>query len=685
MKKKVLVSAILSIALCLSLIAGATFALFTSESKVNIAVVSGKVKVTATIDETSVATKQLYDTDYTAGKDHTYQGEVAFDENGVKLDKFVPGDGVKFNIVIKNDSNVTVKYRTKWYTENDNGLLGGLTVNVDNVTYKGNTVFGNWAVFDGTMKTVEVSITLDESKGNEYQDKTCTLSFLVEAVQGNADTADAPTGVLEVYSAYDLKLFANLVNGGTLDSGYTEIRLMDDIDLKGEAWTPIVAGGKTPSVTFNGNGKAIKNLVVSGDKNVGFFGAARSCVIKNLTVDGAEVNGINHVGVIAGDALCTAIENCTVKNAKVTASVKDLDDGDKAGAIAGYVSAESKASVKNCNVLNCEITGYRDIGSVVGYANSPYSNSELVVTGNTVSNVKLVNDRTVNYKKYDEDSKFDVNDIVGEYGKVGAIDDSGNTASDVTKSVIKMEVDKNVSSDGAVISGAGKDITEVDMSDTKITADNVTIKDMTIVGGAPGGNTGNLDLNGKNTVIDNVKLNGQGFNGDTKGISVSGSDVLIRNSEIRNVFRGIIFWDGIGGDNVIENCIIEDVVYTFNINAGSVAPGTTLTVKNSTLNGWTSYSSVMSKVTFENCNLGRTKYGYAQLVAYADSEFTNCTFCRDYNFAAGAVGKTLVLTNCKLEDGTVITAANFKTLIADIDDNLKGCTIIIDGVTVNLD
>lgn len=54
----------MTIALCMSLMAGATFALFTSESKVNIAVTSGKVSVVANIDETSVQTKQLYDAEW---------------------------------------------------------------------------------------------------------------------------------------------------------------------------------------------------------------------------------------------------------------------------------------------------------------------------------------------------------------------------------------------------------------------------------------------------------------------------------------------------------------------------------------------------------------------------------------------------------------------------------------------
>ena len=59
MKKKILLSSILTIALCLSLIAGSTFALFTSESKVNIAVTSGKVEMLANV--TNLETWSLED------------------------------------------------------------------------------------------------------------------------------------------------------------------------------------------------------------------------------------------------------------------------------------------------------------------------------------------------------------------------------------------------------------------------------------------------------------------------------------------------------------------------------------------------------------------------------------------------------------------------------------------------
>ena len=236
---------------------------------------------------------------------------------------------------------------------------------------------------------------------------------------------------------------------------------------------------------------------------------------------------------------------------------------------------------------------------------------------------------------------------------------------------------------GATLAGEGIDKTIMIAQQVSVSKDDITIKDMTIKGDAPAGNYGAMNIGGKNTVIENVKFNGQGMNGDTKGISVTGENLTIRNSNISNAFRGIIFWDNIGGNNLIENCTIDNVIYTFNINASTVKPGTTLTVKNSTLNGWTSYSGCMSLVSFEKCNLGKSN-GYAYLVAYADTTFTDCTFNDGYRIAAGNVsGKTITITNCKLADGTVITAENFAEKLGDVDNDMKNNTVIVNGVTVS--
>ena len=73
-KKKILFSSVMVIALCLSLIAGSTFALFTSESKVNIAVTSGTVKVTAGLNVDAVYSAEANET--IQETDDGYAGEA---------------------------------------------------------------------------------------------------------------------------------------------------------------------------------------------------------------------------------------------------------------------------------------------------------------------------------------------------------------------------------------------------------------------------------------------------------------------------------------------------------------------------------------------------------------------------------------------------------------------------------
>ncbi len=188
-KRNVVVSAILAIMLCVSLITGATFALFTSESNVNIAVSSGKVSVVASIDETSVSTKKLYDTQYTQGALNMYEGVATFNDEGLTLTNFVPGDGIKFNIVVENESNVTVQYRTIISCENDNGLFAGLNISIDEENYNSARVVSNWeALTVGSADAiVPVTIELPEDASNIYQEKSCTISYKVEAIQGNAN------------------------------------------------------------------------------------------------------------------------------------------------------------------------------------------------------------------------------------------------------------------------------------------------------------------------------------------------------------------------------------------------------------------------------------------------------------------------------------------------------------------
>ena len=128
--------------------------------------------------------------------------------------------------------------------------------------------------------------------------------------------------VYHIYTAEGLEWFRNKVNSATTaDETKIDAVLESDIDLKGEAWTPIGIGKgehgrELPYTgTFDGNGHTISGLNVDyPGKNGGLFCYVKNATIKNLTVAGSVThssgNGVDYGGIV-GCADSSTIENCT--------------------------------------------------------------------------------------------------------------------------------------------------------------------------------------------------------------------------------------------------------------------------------------------------------------------------------------------------------------------------------------
>ena len=108
MKKKVVTLSLLTIIMCASLIVGATLALFTSKSDVNIAVTSGNVEVVATVDE--ITTYSMGEETATNGT-FANGGTATLKDGTITLDRVMPGDKVVAKLTITNNSNVNYKQR----------------------------------------------------------------------------------------------------------------------------------------------------------------------------------------------------------------------------------------------------------------------------------------------------------------------------------------------------------------------------------------------------------------------------------------------------------------------------------------------------------------------------------------------------------------------------------------------
>ena len=164
----------------------------------------------------------------------------------------------------------------------------------------------------------------------------------------------------------------------------------------------------------------------------------------------------------------------------------------------------------------------------------------------------------------------------------------------------------------------------------------------------------------------------------------AGESVTISNSTISGGFKPIDIVDGVNGTVNIDNTEITGV-YTINVNSAS-SQNLVLNVTNSKLHGWTSYGDIKS-ASFTNTEFSKGGSEYDFIRPYADTTLTNCTFDDGFKMGAGAEGKTFTINGCTY-NGIKLNAENVQSLLLKMTGgdgtNLKGCTIIVDGVTVTL-
>lgn len=436
-KGRIIATSIASIAMCASLIAGGTYALFTSESTVNVAVTSGKVQVTANVVANSLKTYSKLDGTESAAteissnvwqSDWSNGGFAKIEGANVTLDRITPEDGANFNVTIKNESNVAIQYKVALTavaddktesetTEAKANLMDALVVTLtaqDGTvkTMNGNELlWSNWTFVEAGNQfedTVNVDIYMpDAPNNNDYQDLGVTIACRVEAVQGNA-TIEKPAENtnLAIYNADELVAFAESVNNGATYAGQT-VELMRGFSLAGIDWRPIGTNADNAAKfqgTFEGNHNTLSDLTIdTSDENVyqatGLFGALNG-TLQNLTIKNATVNGFsaggntdNGIAVVAGSIYPTgAIDNVHVVGATV--------EGNRyVGGISGY----TYGSVMNCSVTNATLTavpnavGTNEDGStkydngdkVGGIVGAFWNESTYTVENNKVNNLTI--------------------------------------------------------------------------------------------------------------------------------------------------------------------------------------------------------------------------------------------------------------------------------------------------------
>ena len=224
----------------------------------------------------------------------------------------------------------------------ESGTFNGEVINNGTITggVFNNTVSGSGTITGGTFNT---PMTGSGTKNDPYQ----------------------------ISTAEGLKWFRDKVNNATKEAD-TQIcaELTEDIDLNGEAWTPIGIGEfvywgiRSYSGTFDGKGHTIKNLSIdSSAQNVGLFGYVYGGTIRNLTVSGS-VKGTGYTGGIAGAADGGTFENC----ANLCEVQGGTTENDTTGGIIGFAYFGDNLIVRDCYNVG-SITG-RHTGGIIGQCNN---------------------------------------------------------------------------------------------------------------------------------------------------------------------------------------------------------------------------------------------------------------------------------------------------------------------------
>ena len=383
MKKSVLTS-VLAIALCLSVVAGATFALFTGQNKVEIAVTTGNVEVIATAKNAALSSTMganLPETTY------------ALNNNVVTLTNIVPGDIFTFDIQVQNKSNVSIKYRTVITMLSDNGLWDALEVTIGGSKYTGATKVSNWMEVKPSEGngTISVKIALPESAADGYALKGCSFAYTVEAVQGNADVSNPPAENDPTAANYYvvgtpqelLALSGKALTGNNGSAEEAVVEIVADIDMAGANFSALVAQ-RGDKLTVVGNGHTISNVkVVSGDDDNStgqasmFYAypnstlAVSDLVLENITVN-ADANATGYAAVVVG--YCEGNVRLTDVDV-VNASVNGMKSS---GAYVGHLSGSLTAT-------NCDAQGAVTLVNFAEEANGHYAGKAVGTMAGKVS------------------------------------------------------------------------------------------------------------------------------------------------------------------------------------------------------------------------------------------------------------------------------------------------------------
>ena len=317
------------------------------------------------------------------GVSHAYNTDAEVPINyTIKINKVDSADnrnlkGAKFTLKDVNGKTITTQ------TTDDDGILSFGNIKTygsgTDIYYIEEVKTPRGYILD-EKETIEVNVekTVTNVETGGYKLKiTCqTLNYDTDItrydfipISTREELEDIGSGAIHVYDGKPYKYTDN-----------TNYRLMNDIDLDGEQWTPISV---PVSGIFDGNGYSIKNMTIASSSNfsykeVGLFkvytGIVCNLNMENVTIAvpgytelASSITGKGGVGAFAGFMGSGTIKNCTVSG-NISSGV------DNVGGLVGHTADNIIIKLQNC-INYANITAYDNyntcrynVGGLIGCA-----------------------------------------------------------------------------------------------------------------------------------------------------------------------------------------------------------------------------------------------------------------------------------------------------------------------------
>ena len=366
----------------------------------------------------------IFSSSVAATLDATSQDIVFHEVDGTHYEGiFFPGDGQKagaqmLTVVMSDGTELTYSSKSDLSFESGKAYtmkmyLGRLAVELKEVT------LDPWQ---------ETNITIEGGEGIPVS--PAWTGTVATGFNSGSGTQDDPYIIM---TGEQLAYLAQQVNGGTTYAS-TYFRLGISIDLGGKEWTPIGNSSRSFQGKFDGNGNSILGLSINNDSYAGLFGSvvypayisnvsvvdpvitttgnragAISAHLSNGVITNCSVNGgsitvegtDSSVGGICGYSIGSSmIKDCTVKGTKIegvdyagglcgkiengylrncNASGIDIESQGSAGGLVAYVTRNTSSStseVNKCSVTNSLVSSARSgkdyVGGLIGYCNAEY-------------------------------------------------------------------------------------------------------------------------------------------------------------------------------------------------------------------------------------------------------------------------------------------------------------------------